>query len=281
MGLISRVAADGKELPPFDAESAARERQLADPEDASQPLEARARAYLQANCGHCDVFGGGGAVELRLQFPVSVAEMQVVGVRPARGNFGLPDACIIKAGDPLASTLYFRMAKFGRDRMPHLGSERPDEAGLKLIEQWIAGMSAESATAESPISSQPLASLLSDAKGAEVVARRLGLGELQPAEREKLLATAAKLPAGPVRDLFEGYLPPDEKGRRLGSSPRPGSILSLHGDRDRGEKLYWSTAVNCGSCHKIGDRGTAVGPELTEIGKKRTRDDVLESMLEP
>ena len=29
------------------------------------------------------------------------------------------------------------MAKFGRDRMPHIGSERPDEAALGLIEQWI------------------------------------------------------------------------------------------------------------------------------------------------
>ena len=67
--------------------------------------------------------------------------MKAVGVRPSRGDFGLPDACIIKPGDPWASTLYFRMAKFGRDRMPHIGSERPDEAGLKLIEHWIAGMS--------------------------------------------------------------------------------------------------------------------------------------------
>ena len=33
--------------------SAAKERKLADPTDAGQPLEARARAYLHANCGHC------------------------------------------------------------------------------------------------------------------------------------------------------------------------------------------------------------------------------------
>src|SRR5262249_12989200 len=140
LGLIRRAGNDGKPLPPFDAKSAAKERELADPTDAGKPLEARARAYLHANCGHCHTFGGGGAVELRLQFPVSVAEMKVVGVRPVRGDFGLPEASIIKPGDPYASALYFRMAKFGRDRMPHLGSERPDEAGLELIEQWIAGM---------------------------------------------------------------------------------------------------------------------------------------------
>ena len=72
--------------------------------------------------------------------PVPVAEMKAVGIRPTRGEFALPDARIIKPGDPYASTLYFRMAKFGRDRMPHIGSERPDEAGLDLIARWIDGI---------------------------------------------------------------------------------------------------------------------------------------------
>jgi hypothetical protein len=52
-GYVRRVGSDGKQLPPFDPTSAARERKIADPTDASQPLEARARAYLHANCGHC------------------------------------------------------------------------------------------------------------------------------------------------------------------------------------------------------------------------------------
>jgi putative heme-binding domain-containing protein len=86
---------------------------------------------------------------------------------------------------------------------------------------------------------------------------------------------------GPVRDLFEGYLPADEKGKRLGTSPRPASILSLSGDAGRGATLFWSSTVNCGSCHKIADRGSQVGPELTTIGRERTREDLLESLLEP
>jgi putative heme-binding domain-containing protein len=105
---------------------------------------------------------------------------------------------------------------------------------------------------------------------------------MKPAEREPLLAAAAKLPAGPVRDLFEGYLPSDEKGaRKLGSNPRPKAILALKGDPTQGEKLFWSQAVNCGSCHKIGDRGTSIGPDLSSIGKLRPREDLLESILEP
>src|SRR5262249_40239445 len=129
MGLIHRMGQEGEALPPFDADSAAKEDKLADPADEGQPLEARARSYLHANCGHCHVFGGGGAVDLQVRFPTEVAEMKAVGVHPQRGDFGLPEACIIKPGDPYASALYFRMSKFGRDRMPHIGSERPDEAG--------------------------------------------------------------------------------------------------------------------------------------------------------
>ncbi len=280
-GHIRRVGKDGKPLPPFDADSASRERKLADAADAGQPLEARARAYLHANCGHCHSFGGGGSVDLRLQFPVAVAEMKAVGSRPTRGDFRLPDAAIIKPGDPWASTLYFRMAKFGRDRMPHIGSDRPDEAGLKLIEQWIAGLKGDAKPDSIPDSGPP-DKLLADPRSALFVARKLGLGELKPADRDPLLAAAAKLPAGPVRDLFEGYLSPDEKGgRKLGSSPRPRTILALQGDAGRGERLFWSTALNCGSCHKIGDRGTPIGPDLSSIGKLRPREDLLDSILEP
>jgi hypothetical protein len=165
--------------------------------------------------------------------------MQAIGIRPSRGDFALPDAAIIKPGDPWASTLYFRMAKFGRDRMPHLGTEQPDEAGLALIAQWIAGMNGGERTSDVHLGSAPLDQLLASPRSALVLARRLGLGELQPAERDSLLAAAAELPPGPVRDLFEGYLPSSVRGeRKLGSSPRPGTILALNGDSDRGEKLF-------------------------------------------
>jgi putative heme-binding domain-containing protein len=281
-GYIHRVDREGRALPPFDAAAVAREPKLADPDDAGQPLEARARSYLHANCGHCHSDHGGGTVSLRLQFPVAVADMKAVGVRPTRGDFALPDACIIKPGDPGASTLYFRMAKFGRDRMPHLGSERPDEGALKLIEQWIAGLSAGADKPDVAAPGNPPDKLLRDPKGALWVSRKLGRGELGPAERNSLLAAAATLTPGPVRDLFEGYLPTDATGgRKLGSSPRPRAILALPGDSGRGETLFWSKALNCGNCHQVGGRGTLVGPDLSTIGKVRSRADLLESLLEP
>jgi putative heme-binding domain-containing protein len=278
-GYIRRAGDKDKPLPPFDVGSAAREPKLADPADTSRPLEARARAYLHANCGHCHFEHGGGTVALRLQHTVSAADLKAIGVRPTRGDFGLTDACIIKPGDPLASTLYYRMAKFGRDRMPHIGAERPDEAGLQLVSEWIQRMAKDppqAGTLDLQVSTR------TELRGAMMVARKLGRGELTVAERERLLNAAAGLPSGPVRDLFEGYLPQgDPATRKLGSNPRPKAILGLQGDAERGAQIFWSPRLKCGTCHQVGGRGTAVGPDLSTIGKVRPREDLLQSTLEP
>ena len=273
-GYVRRFGNGDKSLPVFDAASAAKEPKMADPTDPSQPIEMRARAYLHANCGHCHSDHGGGSVPLRLQYTTKPANMKALGVRPTRGDFGLPDARIIKPGDPWASTLYYRMAKFGRDRMPHIGAERPDEAGLALVEEWIKSLG------KGPPVPPPS---LGDIRSAMPVAQgRLGRGiALASTERDVLLSAAAKLPPGAIRDLFDGYLPGDRGERKLGSNPRPRSILSLAGDADRGGKLFWSKALNCASCHKVGAQGTPLGPDLSTIGKMRTREDLLESILEP
>ena len=44
--------------------------------------------------------------------------------------------------------LLYRMAKFGRGRMPHLGSEWPDAAGLDLIAEGVRGMKGGNSTTD-------------------------------------------------------------------------------------------------------------------------------------
>ncbi|RUL87197.1 PQQ-dependent sugar dehydrogenase [Tautonia sociabilis] len=281
-GMLRRADDDDRPLPPFDDATAALERRLADPSDPSEPIAARARSYLHANCGHCHSDHGGGSVPLRLQANVPDDQLNAIGVSPTRGDFGLPGARIIAPGDPLASTLYFRMAKFGRDRMPHIGSEQPDEAGLELVARWIEELGEGAGRAEADRSGGSPGPLLTDSRSALHLARQLRRGTLDPSVRDALLAEAAALTAGPIRELFEGDLPFDGPRRRtLGSSPRPRAILALEGDANRGEQLFWSQEVQCGTCHRVGDRGTAIGPELSAIGSTRSRDELLESLLEP
>ncbi len=53
------------------------------------------------------------------------------------------------------------------------------------------------------------------------------------------------------------------------------------GDAGRGLLTFTSAKFACLSCHKIGEQGGAVGPELTQIGKQRTPAQLAESLLWP
>ncbi|MCA9262730.1 MAG: hypothetical protein KDA60_02730 [Planctomycetales bacterium] len=53
------------------------------------------------------------------------------------------------------------------------------------------------------------------------------------------------------------------------------------GDVQRGLLWFASAQVACLSCHKVGDYGGSVGPELTTIGKDRSAEQIVESLLWP
>jgi len=110
---------------------------LVDPYDKTADLDRRARSYLQANCAHCHQYNAGGTVDVDLRVDTPLVGTKTVGVKPVQGTFGLPDGRIIAPGDPYRSALYYRMAKHGRGRMPHLGSALVDEPGIRLISDWI------------------------------------------------------------------------------------------------------------------------------------------------
>jgi putative heme-binding domain-containing protein len=285
VGYVSRVAEDDKQLPPFDSATAAKERSFKSgkPAGSKADIEERARAYLHVNCSHCHRFGGGGGqVVLEMDFSRPLAEMGILDIPPRQGAFDLPGARIVKPGDPCNSVLFYRLAKFGRGRMPHLGSEVPDGNGLEIIARWIESLGDKLTTepAAGEITKGDLAKSLATPDAALPLARRLA-GKPDAEAIQKVVAAVAPLPHGPVRDLFEGYLPPDPRGRKLGANPKPAAILALRGDAGRGEALFFAKDLKCATCHKLGDKGTAIGPELTTIGKTRTRAEILESLLQP
>ena len=53
------------------------------------------------------------------------------------------------------------------------------------------------------------------------------------------------------------------------------------GDAARGKAVFMSEKAKCSSCHRVADRGNAVGPDLTMIGSNRSSNDLLESLLFP
>ncbi len=52
-----------------------------------------------------------------------------------------------------------------------------------------------------------------------------------------------------------------------------------HGDVAAGRKVY--ALAQCASCHRFGNNGDSIGPELTSVGRRFTRREVLESILFP
>ncbi|MEX0712387.1 MAG: PQQ-dependent sugar dehydrogenase, partial [Pirellulales bacterium] len=111
---------------------------LADYRDASQDIDLRARAYLHANCSHCHRKWGGGNAEFQLLATLELGETGTVGVRPGQGNFNVPQARIVAGRDPYRSILLYRTAKLGPGRMPRIGSNVVDEAGVEMLHDWIA-----------------------------------------------------------------------------------------------------------------------------------------------
>jgi putative heme-binding domain-containing protein len=60
------------------------------------------------------------------------------------------------------------------------------------------------------------------------------------------------------------------------------SALTRAGDRERGRKLFFDVDKSlCLRCHRLGDQGERMGPELTGVGSRFSRIYVVESILEP
>jgi uncharacterized repeat protein (TIGR03806 family) len=116
---------------------------LVDPYDPGQPLDARARSYLDANCSVCHVEAGGGNARMELGFATAPERMNVFGARPQHDTFGINNAMIISPGDPERSVLLQRVSRRGRGQMPPLVTTRVDERAVALFRDWIRDMKPE------------------------------------------------------------------------------------------------------------------------------------------
>ncbi|HEX7898180.1 MAG TPA: PQQ-dependent sugar dehydrogenase [Planctomycetota bacterium] len=113
---------------------------LADPYDATKPLEARARAYLASNCAHCHVEAGGGNAAIDLEHTTELAKTRTLDVAPLHPVFDLQGARIIAPGKPESSTLLERLKRRGPGQMPPLATSRVDAKAVELLEAWIRGL---------------------------------------------------------------------------------------------------------------------------------------------
>jgi putative heme-binding domain-containing protein len=290
IGVLVRETAAKNEPAEFERESLA----LVNPYDPSAVLTERARSYLQVNCAHCHQMGAGGTAEIDVRNALALDRTKTVGVRPTQGTFGIPDAHIVSPGDPYRSVLYYRISKLGGGRMPHLGSDLVDVRGVQLIHDWISAL--PSADSTRPAAERARASTRSRAKNpsdwvaqelsntstALLLADEIGQNKWPAAERDQVLRAASASTEPQIRDLFERFLPDDQRVRRLGSVIHADQLLARHGDAARGRELFLNTpGIACKNCHRIGESGSTLGPELTHIATRYNKPQILESILEP
>lgn len=62
--------------------------------------------------------------------------------------------------------------------------------------------------------------------------------------------------------------------------PPIAELMKMPGDSRRGQQVFQTTGT-CSKCHKVRDEGKEIGPDLTEIGSKLSKDAFFVSILDP
>lgn len=130
----------------------------------------------------------------------------------------------------------------------------------------------------------PLVRKMKDKDLGRTLAGEIAKNPAIASQQESLYRTAfSDLPP----EVFEGIIHPayekaaealEVKKRQL--SPLADKV-STSGDVARGKAHFVAGKGTCIACHKIGEVGRAIGPDLSKIGAIRTERDLLESILFP
>lgn len=255
--------------PLFEFDPNAKQR-FASPHDKTADITLRARSYLHVNCAHCHQRGGGGTTAIDVRYQVTLEKTDLLTTAPTQGDFGLTDARLISAGLPTRSVLFYRMATTGAGRMPHIGSQLVDQKGTALIAKWISQLAKPKLDSWGTMDVH-LSSILALDNGSTVeLARHLAI------------KTGVDHPDPRVSDLYMRFVPLHQRRKTLGKDIDPSKILPLTGSPSRGAEFMKRGAVaNCLSCHLVNGEGRDIGPDLSVIGSKYNREQILQSIIDP
>lgn len=256
---------------------------LVDPWDPKATLEARARSWLHANCAHCHREAGTGAVVMYLEASKSLDATKTVGAACERGAFNLPQARRVQPGQPFRSALLYRIMTSGPGHMPMIGSSIPDDAGVRLMRDWIASLApSQKQTSSDPSPGPDTRQQLETTAGAMELSLQAADPTWTDVQRQALVAVAMACTNAPTRDLFERFLPSDQRPHPLGLQFLPATILERTGEIELGRILFFSDAgPQCHLCHRVNGQGRDFGPDLSRIGSKYDRAALLEHILDP
>jgi quinoprotein glucose dehydrogenase len=173
-------------------------------------------------------------------------------------------------------------------------AQRSSAAPLRLAALQIAAK-------RSPESALPIVRrLAAEGSEAEQQAAYLAMGQLKGPDTSKMLVAAIdQLAAGKVRPgaqlelitAVESSEAPAVKARwqkqqaawtASGNALAPYSFALAGGTAWRGgQQFFFNDVLPCARCHKVNGEGGEAGPDLTLIGKERSKEHLLESIIKP
>ncbi len=110
------------------------------PADESADLQERARVWLDVNCAMCHRPQGPGNANIDLRYDTPLDKTKMVGEKPSQGSLGIDDAMLVCPGSPDRSLMLERIKTLGQGRMPNIGSNKVDPAGVKILTDWIKSL---------------------------------------------------------------------------------------------------------------------------------------------
>lgn len=178
-----------------------------------------------------------------------------------------------KLGDAAASAAEATDSRVRTEAQRLLAKVRPERAVPLLAKVLDSGSNRERQGALTVLAG--LARPDADA----LIAGHLKANDLPPEVELELTDAAARRRSDPaIRSAL---------GARDGSKPKDDPLgeyrpILVGGDSARGRSLFQNNAaVYCVRCHKLNGRGGEVGPDLTGIGRKQTREYLATSIVHP
>jgi putative heme-binding domain-containing protein len=162
--------------------------------------------------------------------------------------------------------------------MPLIGARLADPDGTALIRDWIRSMGGATNDGMRSLRAGDAARMLASSSGALELLDCAGKTGI--ASNSEVAEAIANHTNAFIRDLCQRLLPPDRRRVVLGTDAKAENILQQEGNAARGRELF-SGAAQCSRCHVYEGQGRAFGPELTGLGRRYSRAQILEQILNP
>lgn len=126
---------------------------------------------------------------------------------------------------------------------------------------------------------QSLRAMVKLRRGAMKVSQKVEAGNLDPRLSEAAALALTSAPFGDIRNQA-AKLFPARQSKDSGNLASISQLVRMKGNAERGLQVFTKHGT-CANCHVVSGKGKEVGPELSQIGSKLSREAMFESIVYP